>query len=110
MSMDDFGIIQNVPYGIWFNGDEDMAKELVDHIGVITHEAVEVFDGSGSLVASTYPTDSDKTFPNRPGKYLCYTGEWEVLEWDGEWWRDAVPGKIVSRWLHLPHKNAVLTK
>jgi len=110
--LDDFGIMQNVPYGIWFNGDETLAKELVDYAGVVTHECVEVFDSAGTLVASTHPTDHPQSSPPHPGKYLCYTDEWEILEWDGENWQCAVntPVRVVARWLHLPHKNAVLTK
>lgn len=109
LSVNSFGFLQNIPYGIWFTGEDTLPQELVDYAGVVTHECVEVFDSAGTLIASTYPTDHPQSSPPRPGKYLCYTGEWEILEWDGKGWCGEIRTSI-SRWLHLPHKNAVLTK
>ena len=108
-----FGFLQGVPYGIWFNGDKEMAEQLVDFVSLESRDCVEVFDGKGALISSTYPTDHKSIFPSSSGKYLCFVEEGGIREWrvisfiDGEW---HFPVGRVLRWLHLPHYQQNLTK
>ena len=47
-----FGFLQHVPYGIWFNGDIGRVEALAKYMLRDLKIRAEIFDGEGNLVTT----------------------------------------------------------